>query len=431
MRVLGDGPGGGDGAWPRLVGGVLGGALGVACAMGPIGVAAALGRRWPLYPGDAMMLGALGFLLGVPGLAWTMLLGSVLALAHRWCVQRRRGRPFRKGLVPLGPGMCAGAAVVFVCIECGVALAGIGAESAGAALPEQAAETLVPETLVPETLVPETLVPETLVPGTVAPLPGVPEAVDPVRLQATELGPALAPLPPALAAREVAFEATEPLPFPALLRRLAALADVTMRIEERPARTLGPEIAGGGVMLEDPPPLRLIWKGPLSGLLDRVAWLSGYEWSWESVAPAALGPETRVPETRVPETLGPRPLGPAHGAVVFHRYWDVAQRGPAAAAGGIVPGSGAAKAPGGWTVVPAAHRTLRGVLEAWAGRAGWTLVWNAERDYGLGAPASFSGGFLEAADLLLSGPATRRTLAIMAYQANRHLVVDDADGAGW
>ena len=417
--VIGDGAGEGDGTWPRLVGGVLGGALGVACTMGPIGVAAALGRRWPLYPGDAMMLGALGFMLGVPGLAWTMLLGSVLALAHRFCVQRKRGRPFRKGLVPLGPGMCAGAAVVFVCIECGVALAGsgTGAQSAGAALPEQAAVTLVPETLVPETLVPET----------VAPLPGVSGtsvfgAVDPVRLPATELGPALAPLPPALAGHVVSFEATEPLPFPALVRRLAAQADVTIRIEERPAR-----IAGGGTVLADPPPLRISWQGTLAGLLDRVGAMSGYSWSWQT-----LGPETLAPETLAPETLGPRSLVPGQGAVVFHRYWDVAQRGPEAAAGGIVPDGGASEAPGGtWTVDPAEHRTLRGVLEDWAAQAGWTLVWNAERDYGLGAPASFSGGFLEAADLLLSGPATRRTLAAMAYEANRHLVVDDADGAGW
>ena len=58
-------------------------------------------------------------------------------------------------------------------------------------------------------------------------------------------------------------------------------------------------------------------------------------------------------------------------------------------------------------------------------------MWNAERDYGLGAAASFEGGFLEAADLLLSGPATRRTLDARAYRVNRHLVVDDADGAGW
>ena len=371
------GPGGGEGAWPRLAAGVLGASLGVAAAMVPIGVAAWLGRRWPLYPGDAMMLGALGFLLGVPGLAWTMLLGSALALVHRFCVQRRRGRPFRKGLVPLGPGMCAGAAAVFLCMNFGVALAGDAREV------------------------------------TVAPLPAASAGGGVPALSATELGPALEALPTALAGRIVSVEATETLPFPALVRRLSGLAGVDMRIEERPAR-----IAGGAAVLDDPPPLRLVWEGPLGGLLDRVASLSGYDWSWE---------------TLVPETLVPR-----HGAVVFHRYWDVAQRGPAAGAGtggvGTREGEGPAVASGtagGWIVDPEEHRTLRGVLESWAARAGWTLVWKAERDYGLGAAAVFGGGFLEAADLLLSGPATGRALEVRAYAANRHLVVDDADGAGW
>ena len=131
-----------------------------------------------------------------------------------------------------------------------------------------------------------------------------------------------------------------------------------------------------------------------------------------------------MPETLVPETLVPE------GSVVFHRYWDVAQRRPE-------PGAGTERASApeplneGWKVDPEEHRTLRGVLESWAGHAGWTLVWNAERDYVVGAHAVFEGGFLEAADLLLSGPATRRTLEARAFRANRHLVVDDADGAGW
>ncbi|MDD9990719.1 MAG: TcpQ domain-containing protein [Rhodospirillales bacterium] len=363
------GSGGGEDAWPRLAAGVLGAALGVAAVMVPIGVAAWLGRRWPLYPGDAMMLGAFGFLLGVPGLAWTMLLGSALALVHRFCVQRKRGRPVRKGLVPLGPGMCAGAAAVFLCMNFGAALA-------------QDARDVKP-----------------------TPLPAVSAGGGVPALAATELGPALEALPPELAGRVVSVETAGALPFPALVRRLVALAGVAMRIEERPARTLGPEtlgpnIAGGGVVLEDPPPLRPVWEGPLSGLLDRVAWLSGYDWSWEE------------------------------GAVVFHRYWDVEQRGPAPG-----PETAQAAAPesvsGGWAVDPDEHRTLRGVLESWAARAGWTLVWNAGRDYGLGAAAVFGGGFLEAADLLLSGPATMRVLDVRAYAANRHLVVDDADGAGW
>ena len=82
------------------------------------------------------------------------------------------------------------------------------------------------------------------------------------------------------------------------------------------------------------------------------------------------------------------------------------------------------------------HKTLRGVLASWARQAGWTLVWNAARDYAVGSSseqadnAVFSGGFLEAVDLLLAGDTTRRTLSAVAYKANRHLVIDDAGAAG-
>ena len=370
-----------DGAWPRLASGVLGAALGVAAVMIPIALAAWCGRRWPLYPGDAMLLGAVGFLLGPLGLAWAMALGAGAGLIYRFCVQRKRGRPFRKGLVPLGPGMCAGAAAVFLCMNFGVALAGDPRAGDGV--------TMTPLT------------------------PPAAERSAQSALPATELGPALGALPAALATREISVERNERLSFPALVRRLSTLAGTAMRIEERPAR-----IEGGAAVLADPPALRLAWQGALAGLLDRVASLSGYGWSWEA----------RVPETLVPETLVP-----GNGAVVFFRYWDVAQRGPEHG-GGTDDSDGVDGGPletGGWTVDPDEHRTLRGVLESWAARAGWTLVWKAREDYGLGAAAVFEGGFLEAADVLLSGPATRRTLDVRAYAANRHLVVDDADGAGW
>ena len=387
---FGGGAGEEEGTWARLAGGVLGAALGTVAVMVPIAAASLWGRRWPLYPGDAMLLGALGFLLGPLGLAWTMVLGSGLALIYRFFLQRRRGRPFLKGLVPLGPGMCAGAAVVFLCLHCGVALAGDARAGDEAALLSVAAEA-------------------------------------PVRpLAATELAPERAALPAALALREASVVVRESLPFPALVRRLAALSGVAMRVEERPSR-----IAGGGAALADPPPLRLAWQGTLAGLLDRVAAQTGYDWSWETLVPGALEPET--PGTR---SLGAKTLVREHGAVVFHRYWDTEQRGPAPADAadmeGVEGDDGAVPAENAeWTVDPAAHGTLRGVLEAWAARAGWTVVWKAERDWRPGASAVFEGSFLEAADLLLSGPGTRRVLDVRAYAANRHLVVDDADGAGW
>ena len=245
-------------------------ALGIAAVALPIIVAQLRGRRWPLYPGDAMMLGAFGFLLGPIGLAWTMLLGSAFSLAYRVWVQRRRGRPVRKNLVPLGPGMTAGAAVVFLCVNFGVAFA------AGEPPPHG-----VPA------------VTGTAAAVTVSPLPDIAPGGAP--LPATELAPASTALPEAIATRELVFEQREAVSFPAALRRLSSLSGIATAIEERPAR-----IAGGTAILSDAPPIRLVWRGALAGLLDRLAALSGYDWSWRE------------------------------GTVVFYRYWDIEQRAAAA-----------------------------------------------------------------------------------------------------
>ena len=365
-------------------------ALGIAAVALPIIVAQLRGRRWPLYPGDAMMLGAFGFLLGPIGLAWTMLLGSAFSLAYRVWVQRRRGRPVRKNLVPLGPGMTAGAAVVFLCVNFGVAFA------AGEPPPQD-----VPTVTGTASTV------------TVSPLPDIAPGAAP--LPATELAPASTALPEAIATRDLVFEQREAVSFPVAVRRLSSLSGIATAIEERPAR-----IAGGTAILSDPPPIRLVWRGALAGLLDRLAVLSGYDWSWRE------------------------------GTVVFYRYWDIEQR---AAAAGLPPASVPAGRDGQsdeaaagteWMVEAGAHKTLRGVLESWARQAGWTLVWNSARDYVVGSSpeqvpgsspgqalrAVFHGGFLEAVDQLLAGDTTRRTLSALAYKANRHLVIEDAGAAG-
>ena len=360
----------------------IGMALGIAAVALPIIAAQLRGRRWPLYPGDAMMLGAFGFLLGPIGLAWTMLLGSAFSLAYRVCVQRQRGRRIRKNLVPLGPGMTAGAAVVFLCVNFGVAFAAGKPPPHGVPAVTGAAATV-----------------------TVFPLPELTR--EEVLLPATELAPASTALPEAIATRDLVFEQNDAVSFPVAVRRLSSLSGISITIEERPAR-----IAGGMAILSDAPPIRLVWRGALAGLLDRLAALSGYDWSWRE------------------------------GTVVFYRYWDIEQR---AAAAGFPPTSGAADRVGQsdeaaagteWMVEAGAHKTLRGVLESWARQAGWTLVWNSARDYAVGSSseqggnAVFSGGFLEAVDLLLAGDTTRRTLSALAYQANRHLVIDDAGAAG-
>ncbi len=348
-------------------------ALGIAAVALPIIVAQLRGRRWPLYPGDAMMLGAFGFLLGPIGLAWTMLLGSAFSLAYRVWVQRRRGRRIRKGLVPLGPGMTAGAVVVFLCVNFGVAFAAGEPPPHGVPGVTGAAAEV-----------------------TVSPLPDIAPAAAP--LPATELAPASTALPEAIATRDLVFEQRDPVSFPAALRRLSSLSGIATAIEERPAR-----IAGGMAILSDPPPIRLVWRGALAGLLDRLAALSGYDWSWRE------------------------------GTIVFYRYWDIEQR---TAAVGSADRIDEVALDDSWIVEAVAHKTLRGVLESWVRQAGWTLVWNSARDYAVGSSpeqadnAVFRGGFLEAVDQLLAGDATRRALSALAYKANRHLVIEDAGAAG-
>ena len=357
-------------------------ALGIAAVALPIIVAQWRGRRWPLYPGDAMMLGAFGFLLGPVGLAWTMLLGSAFSVAYRVWVQRQRGRRIRKGLVPLGPGMTAGAVVVFLCVNFGVAFAAGEPPPHGVPAVTGTAATV-----------------------TVSPLPDIVLRAAP--LPATELAPASTALPEAIATRDLVFEQREAVSFPVAVRRLSSLSGIATAIEERPAR-----ITGGMAILSDAPPIRLVWRGALAGLLDRLAALSGYDWSWRE------------------------------GTVVFYRYWDIEQR---AAAAGFPPTSGAADRVGQsdeaaagteWMVEAGVHKTLRGVLESWARQAGWTLVWNSTRDYAVGSSqeqadnAVFHGGFLEAVDQLLAGDTTRRALSALAYKANSHLVIEDAGAAG-
>lgn len=104
----------------------LGAIAGFAVGAAPILAAEALGLRWPFYPGDALLFAAMGCLLGPMGLAWALLAGCGCAFAHRVCVQRRRGRPFSQGYLPLGPGMAVGTGAVFLAATGGLADFGIG-----------------------------------------------------------------------------------------------------------------------------------------------------------------------------------------------------------------------------------------------------------------------------------------------------------------
>ena len=356
----------------------LGAALGIAVVAAPIALAQMSRRPWPLFPGDAMMLGGVGFVLGPLGLGWSLMAGSVCALLYRICLQRSRGRSFRRGYCPLGPGMVAGAMMVFLFVNAGGSLAADRGTPWSRGTPWYgAAETLPP----------------------LRPAP-IETAIGTAALAATELASVRMPLPPSLAAREIAVDEGGPLSFTAVTERIATLAGVPVEVEERPAR-----VAGGALTLSDPPDASLAFEGRLAGLLNRVAARSGYDWTW------------------------------ADGAIVFYRYWDVEQRMPPTdiesavrVDAGVLEGADGTTAP--WTVDRARHETLRDVLEDWGAQAGWSVVWKPERHYAIGADASFTGVFLDAVDLLLAAPATRRSLVALAHEPNRYLVIEDR-GSPW
>ncbi len=258
---------------------LAGAAIGTAIVAIPIAIAHRRRRKWPIFPGDAMMFGAFGAVLGPLGLGWALLLGSLLALAYRVFLQRRRGRPVCRGYCPLGPGMAAGAMVVFVGLNAGIVEAGgLGkAATSGADAVRAAAH---------EADAPITAVPEPRTPGG-------------DRIPATRLTPVPSrALPAHLATTEFALREERPTTLAALAGRLSELAAAPVKIEDRP-----PRVAGGAVDLPAPAALRLRFRGTLPALLDRIATRTGYAWEWQD------------------------------GAIVFFRYRDAEQKTGAAESG--------------------------------------------------------------------------------------------------
>ena len=273
-------------------------------------------------------------------------------------------------------------------------------------------------------------------------------------------------LPDELAGRELRIEQLEPLAFRDLVGRVAETMGVEAVLEERPGR-----IAGEHVVHDAPVPFGLVMTAPVPAVLDELARLSGYDWSWsdgrlvffrhadseqrealrlptgvavnllaalaENQAEAAQAAEAREPEDGeeraraeadpagrpAPGVPGRVETGPAARA-------DAEARGAPEGQGEASPAVAAPQAPAGWEVDPERHGTVEGVLRAWAERAGWSLAWETERRFEVGAAAAFPAGeteeegFLKAADALLAIAPMRRSLSVTAYP-NRWLVVRD------
>lgn len=79
--------------------------------------------------------------------------------------------------------------------------------------------------------------------------------------------------------------------------------------------------------------------------------------------------------------------------------------------------------------IAAVGQSLRSVLREWGDRAGWTVVWQSDREYPIDAAATFSGDFITAASQLFDGFATA-TPAPSAhfYKGNHVLLVESGEG---
>ncbi len=423
----------GDGWWMHLGGAAFGAGMPLALIL----CAEAAGRRWPIYPGDALLMCAMGGILGLRGFLWALVLGCAVAVLHRACVQTRRGRGLTVGYLAAGPGLAIGAAAVFVAVNAGGALSAESKAVGGS---------------------------------------------EPAAIAATELSPSGPPLPRALAEREVLLPATDPLPFRDLVAAIGRAAGIETQIEERPAR-----VAGGAVRLPEPGPMPPGEEKVLAAVLDDVAGRAGYAWEWKdgrvvfyryrdagwpgAVAVEAVErPAPEDPVGRVWAWLGrvfgsgerPAAGGDAGTAEDAKRAGvegvaaaksetkadagesvaeaerlgaDAGDRSEGAKAGkrssksdsgedGIAPETEAA-AVETWEVDPASQKTLRGVVESWARKAEWKVDWRTPRDFSVGAAAAFEGPFLKAVDGLFSDPQVSRVLLVSAH-ANRYLVVREA-----
>ena len=235
-------------------------------------------------------------------------------------------------------------------------------------------------------------VPLGLAPGKIEPRAvaerGASHALDEAR-PAARVRHRLHALPEAVAQTEIAFGSAGALEVSQLAARLSEALDVEVVLEERGARGDG-QTAG----LPDPGPIPVAPRSTVGKVLDEMSARSGYAWEWEEDPGSGAGRLILYRGHHRPDSEG-QDLG-----------WGSREE---------------------WRIDPVRHGTLRGVLEAWSARAGWTLVWEAEEvDYALQAPAAFLGTFNEAVDALLRETKGRRMLIPTLWRNNRYLTVREA-----
>ena len=196
-------------------------------------------------------------------------------------------------------------------------------------------------------------------------------------------------LPGALARTEIEFKGAAAVELPRLAARLAEALNVEVVLEERSSRE-----DGRTAQLEDSDRIPVAARSTAGSLLDEISARSEYAWEWEEGSGTETGRLILYREHRRPD---PELQGTG---------WGTREE---------------------WHIHPVRHGTLRGVLEEWSSRAGWTLVWEAEEvDYALQAPAVYLGTFDAAVDALLRETKGRRMLIPTLWRSNRYLTVREA-----
>lgn len=209
--------------------------------------------------------------------------------------------------------------------------------------------------------------------------------------------------------------------------------DIPFSLAVRQIAPAGAKISfGNGVDVRE----RVTWEGgdDWHRVLDAVATSRGYvvTYAGRGVRITRQGdPNPPIEPARAVQQVA----AAGQGGIVFVPY-----RGPGPAP---VPGPGGPPAGAGWkpygaapapVAAPAAWRaekdvSLRGILETWGARAGWSVVWKSQYEYRLQAGAAFAGDFVQASgELIRSVGEVQPRLNVTFFKGNRVLVVSN-DGS--
>lgn len=208
--------------------------------------------------------------------------------------------------------------------------------------------------------------------------------------------------------------------------------DIPLSLAVKQIAPAGAKVSfGNGVDVRE----RVTWEGgdDWHRVLDAVATSRGYvvTYAGRSVRITRQGdPNPPIEPARAVQQAA----AGGQGGIVFVPYRGGGAPAPAAAPGsegwkpyGGPPAPPAPPPPAAWRADKDA--SLRGLLEAWGSRSGWSIVWKSQYEYRLQAGAQFAGDFVQASgELIRSVGEVQPRLNVTFFKGNRVLVVSN-DGS--